>query len=288
MEQEYLQLQNKAQQLQSKIVILQQQNQAYQAVSAELAKQDQDIVSRLRQTQKKLNHLQEEYQALQQDYSDLKKSISPLVAQLQASVTAHRKELTGTELGTVILKSGRRLDQAQVTGITDQALRIKFSSGWVNVPRADLPPLLQQRFFFKRIPVTPEALLTETPVSTVTKPITQVKQNNNLSPIEEAFAIRHRLELDRYKASIQPKIDSLNEKISSAKKQSSKLKADRITASRYYSRRSGSIKRSPVDRDRALKKIDADIRRLSISITAAEAQINGWKKELQQAESGAK
>ncbi len=284
MQREYLQLQNKFQQLQSKTVILQQENEAYKAVSTALAKQDQNVVKRLTQTQKKLNHLQQEYQALQQDYSDLKKSINPLVAQLQASVAAHRKELIGTELGTVILKSGRHLKQSQVTGITDQALRIKFSEGWVNVPRADLPRPIQQRFFFEMMLVPSAALLTESPVSKVAKPVSQEKKAPRSSPVEEAFAKRHRLELDRYQASIQPKIDSLKEKISSAKKQISKLRSDRTKASRYFTGRSGSIRRSPVDRDRALEKIDTDIRRLNIAITAAEAQINGWKKELQQAE----
>ncbi len=283
----FLQLQKELQELRPRMVKLQQENEAFKAGSASVAMHDKDVENRLSQTQIKLNNLQHEYQTLQQDYSDLEKSISPLVSRLQASVAAHRKELIGTDLGTITLKSGRQLRQSKVTGITDQALRLKFSEGWLNVPYADLPSPIQQRFFFETILVPSEALLSKTPDTQQTDPLPKPKTNDS-SPMEEAFAEQHRRELKQYQLSIQPKIISLNKKTSLAKKQITNLKRERIKTSQTFSRRSGSIKRSSADLDKALNKIDSEIHRLSLAITVAEGQIKGWKKELIRNESGDK
>ncbi len=285
LEREYLLLQKKYQELQSRVIKLQQETDAFKADKSAITDQENQIVSRLTQPQQKLNHLQREYQTLQKDYAGLEKSIAPLAAQLKSTVAAHRKELIGTELGNLTLANGRQLQQAKVTDITDQHLRLKFASGWVNVPYDDLPTAIQKRFFIKGSLVSSEALLGKTPQNKTPPPAPKSTngKTKNSSPMEEAFAERHRRELKQYRLSIQPRITSLQNKLSAAKQKILNLGKERIKTSQFYSRRSGSIKRSPVDRDNALKKIDDEVQRLELAIQVAEGQIKSWQKELKPA-----
>lgn len=280
-EREYTQLQQDYRALQTQVTQLQQQNQAFKASENASIEQDQAISQQLAQTQKNLNALQREYQALQQDYASLKNSISPLNQSLKTLTDAFRGNLIGTKLGTVVLKNGRQLQQCTIIQVTDDTLRVKYDSGWVNISYDQLTPELQKRFFPAPVLVSSVDLLGEktTPPA---KPLTSTTaQKPSVSLLEKAFIQRQRRELEQYHRSIPPKIKHLETKITRAHQQIASLKKERIKTSQYYRKRSGSIKRSSVDLDRALKKINGDIRKLSLAIQVANTQIESWKKELQ-------
>ncbi|MCF6314142.1 MAG: hypothetical protein L3J39_16965 [Verrucomicrobiales bacterium] len=280
-EKEYTQLQQRYQRLQAEIVKLQQQNETFQASETSILKQDQAVADRLVQTQKKLNAQNREYQALQQDYADLKKSISPLDSSLKTLTAAFRENLIGTQLGTVVLNNGRQLPQCTVIQISDDTLRVKYTAGWVNIPYAQLSPELQKRFFPAPVLVSSQTLLAEEKPTQSAKSASPTKtQESPTSLLEKAFIQRQRRELEQYQLSIPPKIKLLETKISRAQQKIASLRKDRIKTSQYYRKRSGSIKRSPVDLDRSLKKIDGDIRKLELAIEVAQTQIKSWKKEL--------
>jgi len=280
---EYLQLQKEHRQLLSKITALKQENEVLQTGIAPGADQSEDAQIQLNQARKKISSHIKEYQALQKDYADLKASIAPLASRLQASISAHRKELIGTELGTVVLKNDRQLLKAVVTEINDDSLKVKFDGGLIKVAYADLPYSIQQRFFYDPLLVSPAALLAESPDAD--KPVTPQKQINPLVLIQAAFAERHRQELVQLKISLQQKIPELESKILKAQHQIKNLKSDRSATLKKFSGSGSNIRRSPVDRDKALNTIDTDIRMLELAIQAAEVQIKSWQKELKLTES---
>ena len=115
------------------------------------------------QTQKNLSSQQNEYQSLLTDYATLEATIAPIASRLDASIAAHRKELIGTKLGTLVLKNDHQLHQVEVVEINDNALRLKSQDGWTWVNHTDLPLQIQKRFFYDILLVSPKALISETP-----------------------------------------------------------------------------------------------------------------------------
>ena len=75
------------------------------------------------------------------------------------------------------------------------------------------------------------------------------------------------------------RIPELEKKISKATQQIQYLKLERKDVTRKFSRPS-KIERSSIDRNKALNKIDLEIRKLDIAIQAANLQIKNWKQEL--------
>ncbi len=276
LKQDYLQLQAQHRELLNRMATIKQENEAYKAGWAPGEERDVEVERRLVQTQKKLNHQQREYQTLQRDYARLKASIAPLVSRLESSVAAHREELVGTDLGTVTLKNGRQLHRCEVLEIGDHFLRIKFSDGSIRVAAADLPPPLQERFFLDPISVPGTALLGKDPQP---GPATTPPYPDS-SPIEEAFAKRHRQELEQHRRSIKQKIARLEDEITASKRRIKTLRRNRSKLAREFSQSRGSIRRSKVDRDKALRKIDNEIGQLGLAIEATETQIKSWREEL--------
>lgn len=279
LQREYLLLQKERQDLQTQVTAFKQVHETYKLSLASRLDHNKALEEQLLATQKNLISQQHEYQSLLADYVSLEASIAPLAARLKASVATLRKKLIGTELGTVVLKNERQLHQAVVTEITDDALRIKSKSGWTWVEYVDLPPTIQKRFFHAPLLVSPEALIFETPA--VKEPTLVPDKNEQARAlIEAAFAKRHQLELAQFRVFMQDKIPALEKKIVLAKQQIKNLSSEKKNVSRQYSRSSGSIKRSTVDRDKAMSRIDADIRKLETAIQTAKLQISSWKKEL--------
>ncbi|NOX99286.1 MAG: hypothetical protein GXP30_06095 [Verrucomicrobia bacterium] len=278
-EQEYLLLQKEYRTLQSKMTALQQAYESLKLRQASNTSLNEDISEELSRIQKDLKSQQNEYQSLQADYASLKATITPISSRLAASVAAHRRELIGTDLGTVVLKNERQLYQAVVTEITDDKLRIKFKDGWTWVSSTNLPTEIQQRFFYDPFLVPPSALLTESPVTEETPPAAS-PAGLAQALVEAAFAEAHRKELARLQISLQNKIPLLEKKIVAAQQQVKNLKKDRLKTAQLYNRGSSRIKRSSADRNKAFERIDKDIRKLEIAIQTAKIQIKGWQKEL--------
>ena len=279
LEQEYLLLQKENRELQTQLKAFKQVHESSKLRSASDSNHNDDLEQQLLQAQKKLTGQNHEYQSLLTDYAVLESSIAPLASRLQASIAAHRKELIGTKLGTVVLKNDRQLHQVEVTDVNDDSLHLKFSDGWTWIKSGDLPLPIQQRFFYKPILVSPSALLSETPEieplpSTQPSPAEQAK-----ALITAAFAERNRQALAKAQASLKNRIPELEKKISKATQQIQYLKLERKDVTRKFSRPS-KIKRSSIDRNKALNKIDLEIRKLDIAIQAANLQIKNWKQEL--------
>jgi chromosome segregation ATPase len=273
---DFLQLQTEHQEQLTRMTAIKQENEALKAGWASGLEHDDETEKLLVQTQKKLNNQQREYQTLQRDYAKLEASIAPLVSRLKSSIAAHRKELIGTNLGTVALKDGRQLHQCEVVEVTDQSLRLKFDDGSIRVAYADLPPPIQQRFFYDPITVPGSALLDKEPEA---KPPADASPPST-SPMEEAFAERHRQELLQHNSLIEQKIGDLENVITSSKQRIQTLIQNRSRTAQKFNQRSGSIKRSTADRDKALQEIDSEISTLGLAIKAAEIRINSWQKEL--------
>lgn len=276
LKQDYLQLQSEHREQLARMTVIKQQNEALKAGWASGVKSDEETERRLVETQRKLNSQQREYQTLQQDYAKLEASIAPLISRLKSSIAAHRKELIGTNLGTITLKNGRQLHQSEVIEVADQSLLLKFVDGSIRVAYADLPPPIQQRFFYGPLTVPGTALLDKEPGS---KPPADAPRPST-SPMEEAFAERHRQELTQHNSQIKQKMAALENEITSSKQRIKTLVQNRSKTAQKFSQRSGSIKRSAADRDKALQEIDSEISTLRLNIQAAETRIKSWQKEL--------
>ncbi len=278
-EQEYLLLQKEHRALQTKMIALQQAYESLKLRQSSKTSLNEGISEQLTRLQKNLKAQQNEYRSLQADYAGLEATIAPISSRLTASVAAHRKELVGAELGTVVLNNERQLHQSVVTDITDDALRLKFKDGWIWVPSTELPTQIQQRFFYNPLLVAPKALLSKSPLPEKAPPAVNPAEHAQ-ALVEAAFAEANRRELARLQISLQNKIPLLEKKILKAQQQVKNLKNDRLKTAQLYNQGSSRIKRSSVDRNKAFEKIDADIRRLEIAIQGAEVQIKSWQNEL--------
>lgn len=276
---EYLKFQQEHQVLLLEMAKIRQENEALKAGLADGAFKDKEIESQFIESQKKLKSQQHEYQSLLKDYAQLEASIAPLAERLKASMAAHRKELIGIKLENIELTNGREIKQCEVAEITNEAMRLKFTGGLIWVKYAELPPELQERFFFDPLLISSKALLSKNPDTPKKDPTTTRDNKRSSSPMEEAFAERHRKEMEQHKLSVEKRISSLKKELTGYKKRLEKLNIDRSNLTEKVNQK-GGIKISAADRNKAFNSIDIDIGKMKSAIKATETRITTWEKGL--------